>query len=197
MSNIWVAIPIIDKSFDYSKIISSLKGEYVIDEQSDHPNKGQDVPNYSNKIILIYRDNDFSPIEGTTQLIVDGEINISKMWNAAILEAKNNNASHLTFLNYIKEINPFIIEESVNSNIDEQMINIADGSVFVINLSNDIFADEQFRFYFADVDLFKRTNAPRIVTEYYGIEYFDMNDFAESLSDITAQDGINFENKYS
>lgn len=213
MTNIYIAVPVIDSRLDYSNLIKILTGEYTISDIKsenikedgtveeifiDHPNKNQDCPDYSNKIIFVYKDNNFETIPNIIQINISENFNISKMWNLAIQEAKNNNATHLVLLNYVKSINPFIIQEAVEQSIDSDIINISDGSAFILNMSSDITADEQFKVYFSDLDIFKRSQSMYKTTfEYDGIEIFDNYFIHEEFANEIQQDGIHFEEKYS
>ena len=213
MTNIYIAVPAVDSRLDYSDLIKTLSGEYIISDIKsenikedgtveeifiDHPNKNQDCPDYSNKIIFVYKDNSFEAIPNIIQKSISGNFNISKMWNLAIQEAKNNGATHLVLLNYIKNINPFIIQEAVNQSINSDVINISDGSAFILNLSSSIMADEEFKVYFSDLDIFNRSQSMHKTTfEYDGIEIFDNSFIHQEFANEIQQDGVSFEEKYS
>lgn len=213
MNNIWIVVPVIDSSFDYSTLMFTLKGGYTasdieietIDEEGNtvittetHPNAGMPAPNFSNKIVLVHHTAEYTPTVGATDVVVEGDFSISKLWNSGIKESFDNGATHAAVLNYISNLNPFIIEEAVSEHETADLINIADGGIFIIKTDSGLTADEQFSVYFADSDLFNRAStpaksafkAPQIVT-------FDSIPFINTMSDKIHNDAVLYESKYS
>ncbi len=213
MNTTWIVVPVIDSSFDYSTLLSTLKGGYVpsdivtetTDEEGNtvvttetHPNDGMTAPDFSDKIVLVHRAPGFTPVSGTTNVVVEGEFNISKLWNAGVSAAYEGGASHAAVLNYISNVNPFIIEESVTEAESADLINVADGSLFIIKTDSALRADEQFSVYFADLDLFgSATSLVKATPAAPEIATFDVAAFIESVSDKIAVDGQRYEAKHA
>lgn len=213
MNNTWVVVPVIDSSFDYSTLMSTLKGGYTTsdievettDEEGNtvitteaHPNAGMTVPDFSNKIVLVHHTAGYTPTAGATDVLVEGDFNIAKLWNAGVKEASDNGATHAAVLNYISNLNPFIIEEAVAGAETADLINIADGGAFVIKTDSGLTADEQFSVYFADLDLFATaTAAAKSTAEAPELVTFDVMPFIDSMSDKIANDGALYEAKYA
>ena len=213
MNNTWIVVPVIDSSFDYSTLMSTLKGGYtpsdIVTETTDeegntvittesHPNEGMTASDFSNKIVLVHHTAGYTPTAGATDILVEGEFNIAKLWNAGIDEAADNGATHAAVVNYISNLNPFIIEEAVAEAETVDLINIADGGLFVIKTASGLKADEQFSVYFADLDLFAAAaSSTRVSPAASEIVTFDVGAFIESVSDKIANDGVLYEAKHA
>lgn len=215
MKNIWIVSPIYNEAEDYSYLISSLSGNYVTqdievettDENGQvvisyepHPDQGLAAPDFSGKIVFVHN-GEHGDISGVHDLDVSGDFNIAKMWNEGFAYAKSNGATHVAILNAVSKINPHIIVKSVDEFENSSVVNIADGTAFIINTNSEILADEQFKVYFADLDLFKR--AGDIDSLAFGsypsseIEQIQLTDFAISMKSVTDEDGVKYSEKYA
>lgn len=81
--------------------------------------------------------------------------NIAADWNAGAAYAQANGATHILFLNGPNTLDPFAVRDALGS-IQNGFVNMADGAAFVFEIDAYPRADEQFRIWFADNDLFRR-----------------------------------------
>ena len=213
MNNTWIVVPIIDSAFNYSTLMSTLKGGYTpsdivtetVDEEGNtvittepHPNVGMTAPDFSNKIVLGHHTAGYPATPGAIDVLVEGDFNIAKLWNAGVEEALDNGATHAAVLNYISNLNPFVIEEAVVQAETVDLINIADGGLFVIKTTSGLKADEQFSVYFADLDLFATTSSSaRASAEVSEIVTFNVDEFIAGMSEKIVNDGALYEAKHA
>jgi hypothetical protein len=181
MTNIHIIIPVADPSVqDFSILVNELCGNYIpedhttttrdengeeVEEVVDNPYKNSPAPDYSNKIILVSH----SPInapEGSENVVVDGELNVAKLWNAGVAHAAANSATHVVILNEVSSISPYVFEEAAAEH-SEPVINLSDGGCFVV--TPDVEANETYRWWFADVDLFNSNETATCRKEFIDI----------------------------
>lgn len=191
MNNIGIVIPVIDETVqDFSNLISDLCGNYQpkphieisyeegeeVETVIENPYSSMQCPNFSGKIVLVSH-SPLTPLDGTISVLVDGELNISKLWNAGINYASSNGYSHVVILNQVSSINPHIFEEAV-SEVDSAVINISDGGCFIV--TPGVVANENYRWWFADVDLFENNE-----TTIYRKDFIDI--FQENIIPIEGE----------
>lgn len=168
MNNISIVIPVIDTNVqDFSALVNELRGNYVSQDitETKTDENGEEVievieetpynsipcPDYSGNIIFVSHSPVFTP-EGVENVIVEGELNVAKLWNAGVSHASSNGASRVVILNEVSSINPHIFAEAVEE-YNEPIINLSDGGAFIV--SPEVRANESYRWWFADVDLFE------------------------------------------
>lgn len=168
MSNISILIPVVDDSVqDFSTLVNELQGNYVsqditetkINENGEEvvevieetPYNSIPCPDYSGNIIFVSHSPVSTP-EGVENVVVEGELNIAKLWNMGIAHASSNGASRVVILNEVSSINPHIFAEAIEE-YSEPVINLSDGGAFIV--SPEVQANESYRWWFADVDLFE------------------------------------------
>lgn len=167
MTNISILIPVIDESVqDFSILVNELQGNYVsqdITETRTNEN-GEEVvevieetpynsipcPDYSGNIIFVSHSPVSTP-EGVENIVVEGELNIAKLWNAGVSHASSYGASRIVILNEVSSINPHIFAEAIEEN-DSDIVNLSDGGCFIVKPT--VSANETFRWWFADLYLF-------------------------------------------
>lgn len=171
MNNISIVIPIVDTNIqDFSTLVNELQGNYVsqdiietkIDENGEEvievieetPYNSIPCPDYSGKIIFVSHSPVSTP-EGVENVVVDGELNIAKLWNSGINHAIFNGASHIVILNEVSSINPHIFAEVVEK-YSNPVINLSDGGCFIV--TPEVQANESYRWWFADLDLFENND---------------------------------------
>lgn len=168
MNNISIVIPVVDINVqDFSALVNKLQGNYVsqdITEKKTDEN-GEEIvevieetpynsipcPDYSGNIIFVSHSPVSTP-EGVENVVVEGELNIAKLWNTGVSHASSNGASRVVILNEVSSINPHIFAEAIEEN-SEPVINLSDGGAFIV--SPEVRANESYRWWFADVDLFE------------------------------------------
>lgn len=168
MNNISVVIPVVDTNVqDFSALVNELQGNYVsqnitetkTDENGEEvvevieetPYNSIPCPDYSGSIIFVSHSPVSTP-EGVENVVVEGELNVAKLWNAGVNHASANGASRVVVLNEVSSINPHIFAEAVEEH-SESVINLSDGGAFIV--SPEVQANESYRWWFADVDLFE------------------------------------------
>lgn len=168
MNNISVVIPVVDTNVqDFSALVNELQGNYVSQDitETKTDENGEEVvevieetpynsipcPDYSGNIIFVSHSPVSTP-EGVENVVVEGELNVAKLWNAGVNHASTNGASRVVVLNEVSSINPHIFAEAVEEH-SESVINLSDGGAFIV--SPEVKANESYRWWFADVDLFE------------------------------------------
>lgn len=167
MINISILIPVIDETIqDFSTLVNELQGNYIsqditetkTDENGEKveviektPYNSIPCPDYSNNIIFVSHHPIPTP-EGVENVVVEGELNISKLWNSGVNYATSNGASHIVIINEVSSINPHIFSEVVEE-CSSPVINLSDGGCFIV--TPGVQANESYRWWFADVDLFE------------------------------------------
>jgi hypothetical protein len=200
MTNIHIVIPVADPSVqDFSSLVNNLCGNYIpedhitttldengeeVEEVVENPYKNSPAPDYSNKIILVSH----SPInapEGSENVVIDGELNVAKLWNAGLAHAIANDATHAVVLNEVSSINPHVFDEAVSENT-EPVINLSDGGCFI--LTPGIQANESYRWWFADVELFENNETAVSRKEFLDIVQENAVPIEGAMSDIVNAD---------
>jgi len=203
MNNIKIVVPIADSSIqDFTDLVNDLSGNYIAEDRIEtsfenesevstivvNPYKDLNCPDFSGNIIFVSHDEIDCP-ENAESVIVSGELNIAKLWNAGISHAAENGATHVVILNEASSVNPHIFSEAVSES-DKPVINLSDGGCFIV--TPDISANEAYRWWFADVDLFSNND-----TEVFRKDFFDLVQqnaipIEESMQEIVNQDIENF-----
>ena len=197
MENIKILIPVVDSTVqDFSELVNILCGGYIAEDKVqinkdengkdvetiiENPYKGITNPDYSNKIVFVSADPNFTAPANTESVFVP-EINIAHMWNSGIDYAQ---ADRTVILNEVSSINPHVFAEVVAES-DSDIINLSDGGCFIVKPS--VHADERFKWYFADVLLFKNNDTDVIRKDFLDIVQENAMGNRESVSGLIAAD---------
>jgi hypothetical protein len=200
MNNIHILIPVADSSVqNFHPLVNELCGNYVaedhvrttrdenreeIEEVVENPYKNSPAPDYSNKIILVSHVPINAP-EGSENVVVDGELNVAKLWNAGLAHAAANDATHAVVLNEVSSINPHIFGEAISEHT-EPVINLSDGGCFI--LTPGIQANESYRWWFADVELFESNETAICRKEFLDIVQGNAVPIEGAMADIVNAD---------
>lgn len=199
--NIHVIIPVADPAKqDFANLVSELCGNYVAvdhittkadgeEEVVENPYKNSDPVDLSGKITLVSLSAINAP-EGAASLVVNGELNIAKMWNAGVANATD--ATHVVVLNEVSSINPAAIVKAIQEN-DADVVNLSDGGCFVVKPS--VSADEQYRWWFADVELFANNETAVVRDEFLDIVQANAITIDETMQAIVDADMETFNSK--
>jgi hypothetical protein len=204
MNTVMIVVPVANPSVqNFDALVSELSGGYVpqdhvtvsVDENGvetetviPNPFKEAAAPDYSGKIVLVSHEPITAP-EGAQNVVVDGELNIAKLWNAGIAQAVADGATHVVVLNEVSSINPHVFDEAIEE-APSSVINISDGGCFIV--TEGVSADEKFRWWFADNDLFKRYSAEYYRNDFVDIVQENRLEIDETLKAIVTQDQANF-----
>jgi len=197
MSNIHIIIPVADPNQQsFTNLISELCGNYFPQDHSiivdgedqilENPYKDYDPVNFSNFITFVSH-LPLNNINEINNIVVDSELNIAKLWNAGIESVSN--ADYIVILNEVSSINPIVIKKAIEENSSD-VINISDGGCFAVK--PNIRADEKFRWWFADIDLFDRNNCFIFRDEFLDIVQNNRIEINESMKEITDLDMNNY-----
>lgn len=200
MTNIHIIIPVADPAKqDFSNLVSELCGNYVAKDHTitvdgeeqvvENPYKNSDPADLSGAITLVSSSDVIAP-EGASSLKVDGELNIAALWNAGIAAATH--ATHVVVLNEVSSINAAAIVKAVEEN-DADIINLSDGGCFVVK--PNIRANEEYRWWFADVDLFANNDVAVVRDEFLDIVQENAITIDETMKAIVDADLEKFNSK--
>lgn len=205
MTDISIVIPVANSSVqNFDALVGELSGGYVpqdhitmtpdengnpVETVVPNPFKNAPAPNYSGKIILVSHEPVAVP-SGAENVVVPGDLNVAKLWNAGAASAIAKGATHVVVLNEVSSINPHIFAEAVSDAGSAPVVNISDGGCFV--LTNGVTANETFRWWFADTDLFRSND-----THYYRNDFVDILqenriEIDAEMRAIVEQDQANF-----
>lgn len=160
-----IVIPVADQTQqNFDQLIDDLTGNYVFQEEDFFNNNFnenvQEVvinpylnlksPDYSQKIFFVSHEEYVCP-PSCENIVVSGDLSVSKLWNAGISKASERGATHIVILNEVSSINPHIFLEAV-SECEKTIINLSDGGCFIVKPG--VVANESYRWWFADLDLF-------------------------------------------
>lgn len=181
MVSIHIIIPVADTNVqDFSGLVNELCGNYVaqdhvttskdengeeVEEIKENPYKSLPAPDFSGKITLVSHSPVSAPI-GSDNVVVEGGLNVAKLWNTGIGHASNSGADRIVILNEVSSINPYVFEEAVSEHT-EPVINLSDGGCFIV--TPEIQADESYRWWFADVNLFENNETATCRKEFIDI----------------------------
>jgi len=181
MTNIHIIIPVADSSVqNFDSLVNELCGNYVpqdhtttthdengegVEEVVENPYKGSPAPDYSNNITLVSHSS-LTPPTGSDNVVVSGDLNVAKLWNAGAAHAIQNGATHVVVLNEVSSISPYVFEEAVAEH-SEPVINLSDGGCFIV--TPGVEANETYRWWFADVDLFNSNETATCRKEFIDI----------------------------
>jgi len=181
MTDIHIIVPVANPDIqDFSNLVSELCGNYVpqdhvkttrdengeeVEEVVENPYKDVPAPDYSNKITLVSHTAVDAP-EGADNIVVEGELNVAKLWNEGVAHAVANDATHVVVLNEVSSISPYVFADAVDESTAD-VINLSDGGCFVV--TPGVEANETYRWWFADVDLFETNNTDVVRKEFIDI----------------------------
>jgi hypothetical protein len=217
MTNTWIVIPVKDNSVDVSTVISNLTGGFVAPEkyeikkmnletkkleteEVDHPHFGEASPDFTNKIIFVNFEAGFTTHNGVVHLADGGELSIYRAWNTGINHAVENGADSVVLVNSLIDFDPFTLIEA-KAKLDEsdaEVVNISDGAMLLVSGASSIRADEQFRIWFGDNDLY-RVNAEKVVdgVNIFGrFSHIENWDGFEGFDEIVKADQDKYEAKH-
>ena len=217
MENTWIVIPVRDNELDLNQALGKLNGTHICPEkytgfeynqetkdfqevEKDHPHANEVGPDFTNRIILVHLEAGYSPVSGTVQLEDFDPINIYRVWNKGIKHAFDNGADSVVLFNAVLDIDPFIISDSYDLMLEEntEVVNISDGAVVMISSNSAIRADEQFRIWFGDNDLYRRAEgvSSTFRADWASVTQLDNIEFDDEFKAIVAEDEIKYQAKY-
>lgn len=217
MENTWIVIPVRDNSLDLNVALDKLNGTYIcpekyvgfeyneetrdfIEVERDHPHALEVGPDFTNKIILVHLSPGYTEISGTVQLEDFEPINIYRVWNTGIKYAFDNGADSVVLFNAVLDIDPFILSDAYDLMIVEgtEVVNISDGAIVMISSKSLIRADEQFRIWFGDNDLYKRAEevSSTFRADWARVAQLDEIEFDDEFKAIVAEDEIKYQAKH-
>lgn len=203
MNNIKIVVPVVDPSIqDFTNLVNDLSGGYSAEDRIEvsvedgsevetvivNPYSIVENPDFSGNIIFVSRYQIDCP-ENVKNVVVDGEINIAKMWNAGIACAAEDGATHVVILNEASSVNPHMFSEAV-SNCNKPVINLSDGGCFIV--TPEVSANETFKWWFADVELFNNNEVDIFRKEFLDLVQENRIPIEGSIKDIVEQDIANF-----
>lgn len=217
MENTWIVVPVKDNKTDASEIVSNLTGGFVAPEkyeikklnpetkeleteEVDHPYFGETAPDFTNKIIFVNFEAEFATHNGVVHLADSGDVNIYRAWNTGLDYAVANGADSVVLVNSLTDFDPFIVVEA-KAKLDEsgaEIVNISDGGMLLVSGRSSIRADEQFRIWFGDNDLYK-VNADKVVrsVNVFGkLSHIEGWDGFEGFDEIVKADQEKYEAKH-
>ena len=173
MNNTWIVAPVRDNSVDLSGFVSKLTGGFTIPETYEkqtfnaetqsfdtenvpHPHFGKTLPDFSGRIVFVNTTAGYAEFDGVTNVEDFGDVNIARWMNAGINHAVANGADKVVVLS-----NPVNCDLSVLFDADveadsHEVVNIADGVMFVLSGSSEFRLDEQFKIWFWADDFYRR-----------------------------------------
>lgn len=204
MTNIHVIVPVADSGIqDFTALVNDLCGNYVAEDHVEQsfdengepvetvvPNPYKDVaaPDYSNKITLVSHSALTAPA-GADNVVVEGELNVSKLWNAGVAHAVTNGATHVVILNEVSSVNPHVFAESLEEN-DSDIVNLSDGGCFIVKPT--VSANETFRWWFADLYLFNHYPMSVYRNEFIDIKQENAIPIDATMQAIVDADAANY-----
>jgi hypothetical protein len=166
--NALIANVIIEESADFSTLISDLTGNYlaedieVKDTQGEptgeilqNPYKDATALDFSGKIVFTHFNADHASHAGVESILIN-DFKGTKAWNTLFAYAKENNYSHLVILNNVNKINPHLIKEALESNVDKDIITLSEGAAFVVKCSSNFIANEEYNFWVEDNNIINK-----------------------------------------
>jgi hypothetical protein len=175
MNNTWIVVPVKDNGIDASPVVENLTGGFVAPEKYgvesvnvqdmgperewiDHPYFGQDAPNFSGRIVFINFEKNHQVFDGVTHILDDSGVSIYRAWNTGLEYAISNGADSVVLFNAITDFDPFTVIQAklIMDESEAEVINIWDGAMIMISGTSKIRADEQFRIWCGDNDLYLR-----------------------------------------
>lgn len=208
MTDIRIIIPVADPALqNFDALVNELCGNYVAQDHTKqnfmseqepeivpNPYSGLTCPDFTGKITLVSNSALTTPAEADN-VVVDGPLSVTKMWNAGVAHAASEGATHVVILNEVSSINPHVFGEAVEQNADAQIINISDGGCFI--LTPDVSANETFRWWFADVDLFNRNGVAVYRNEFTDIVQNNNVPISDEMKTIVDADMAAFNSQAS
>ena len=217
MENTWIVIPVRDNSLDLNQALDKLNGTYICPEkyvgfeynqetrdfaevEKDHPHALEVGPDFNDRIILVHLEPGYAPVSGAVQLEDFEPINIYRVWNTGIKYAFDNGADSVVLFNAVLDIDPFILSDSYDLMIaeDTEVVNISDGAIVMIASKSLIRADEQFRIWFGDNDLYRRAEgvSSTFRADWANVTQLDQIEFDDAFKAIVAEDEIKYQAKH-
>lgn len=202
MSNIYVLIPVADPAAqNFDNLVGELTGNYVAEDivrtvRDEEGNEVEEVitnpyatatpPDFSGKILLVSNHSISAP-EGAQTIVVDGELNVARLWNTGSSYAFSEGATHVVILNEVSSINPHVFALAVAEH-DEPVINLSDGGCFII--TPGVVANEAYRWWFSDVEIFENNQTDTYRDEFLNIIQENRIDISGAMKDIVDADMI-------
>jgi hypothetical protein len=203
MTNIMIVIPVVDTNTqNFTNLIDDLSGNYVAENRIEtsledgsevetvvvNPYIGVENPDFSGNIILVSHSEIDCP-ENAQSVVVDGDLNIAKLWNAGIAQASQNGATHVVILNEASSVNPHMFSEAVLE-CNTPVINLSDGGCFIV--TPEVTANETYRWWFADIDLFNNNEVGYFRKDFFDLVQENRIPIEGFMQELVDQDHANF-----
>lgn len=216
MENTWIVMPVRSNELDLGPALSKLNGTYIVpetyeafeyDEEAktfnkvikDHPHAGKTGADFTGRIILVHLNDGYQPVAGTVQLEDFDPINIYRVWNKGAEHAFANGADSVFLFNAVLEVEPMALAESYELMKSEgtEVVNVSDGAIVLLSSTSSIRADEQFRIWFGDNDLYDRAAEVSSIfrADWTFVETLDQIEFDDEFKAIVAEDEAKYEAK--
>ena len=200
MTDIQIIIPVANPDIqDFTNLINELTGNYIpqdhvkittgengeeVEEIVENPYKNTPAPDYSGKIILVAHEAVDAPV-GSESIVVDGPLNVANLWNAGIAHAAADGATHIVVLNEVSSISPYVFADVVDEST-ANVINLSDGGCFIVKPTVE--ANNAYRWWFADVDLFENNDTDVVRKEFIDIVQENRIPIEGEMQDIVNAD---------
>jgi len=182
VDNLWIVVPVGDRQQYLPNLVSKL-------------NK------FSGRIVFINNTPEYECFDGVTHIEDLLDVNIYRWWNKGIRFAKDNGARYVFVLNDDIDITHEVAVE-VLSFLQKRKLaiaNIADtgnggGAAWMMDLSYNLFANESFRWWYGDRELFDRAEAMGKFSHIKvknSFEHFEPNNLfyaSQYLQDLSRED---------
>lgn len=218
MNNTWIVVPVISNTADLTAFVEKLSGGYVAPETYEkqvfnqetkefetvnepHPYAGQTGPDLSNKIIFVNKVAGYTEYDGVVHLEDFADINIYRYWNTGFQHAVANGADSVVLLNGVIDLDPFIIKDAydVLGQTGKEVVNVSDGAILMISSASSLSADEQFKIWFGDNDLYRRAESVLAHSDssYSKLIYLVEQYAIDGFESIVASDEAKYNAKWS
>jgi hypothetical protein len=203
MTDIKIVVPVVNTSIqDFTNLVNDLSGNYVAENRIEtsfedgsevetvvvNPYIGIENPDFSGNIIFVSHSEIDCP-ENAESVVVNGDLNIAKLWNAGIARAAENGATHVVILNEASSVNPHMFSEAVLE-CNTPVINLSDGGCFIV--TPEVTANETYKWWFADIDLFNNNEVGYFRKDFLNLVQENAIPIEGSMQDLVDQDQVNF-----
>lgn len=209
-------MPVRNNELDLSAALNKLNGTYVVPEkyealeydaeaqtfnkiEKDHPYAGKTGADFTGRIILVHLNDGYSPVAGTVQLEDFGPISIYRVWNTGAEYAFANGADSVFLFNAVLDVEPMALQDAYDMMKADgtEVVNVSDGAVVLLSASSQIRADEQFRIWFGDNDLYDRAAEVSSLfrADWAFVETLDQIEFDDEFKAIVAEDELKYNAK--
>lgn len=182
LNDVWIVIPV------------GSREEYL-------KNLIEKLINFSGRIVFINNAKGYTKFPGVHHMEDFGELNIYRWWNKGIRYAKDSGAKYVLVLNDDIEFENSFIEEmySLISESDMAIIDVENsdnggGAAWIMNTSYNFFANESFRWWYGDTELFDRAKKinkfqrTRVLSDFKHLCPNDLMFLNQQLQDLARED---------